>query len=292
MPTKTHPNISSAEMTAAWRSQYPAISKDKYSHLLVSQLGYDKAQDYCHNEYPHAALQMSIRAGYCFEQCSKLLNEGEYDAVVSLGSGFSLLTLAIADIVAPDETRSELLTLVDCDMDPIMTVRNSRIASTPCVQEKLNQASITFQNEALDLEQVFTSGQLLTDFLPDNVTKPIFVLEGLVYFLSLECQNWLFEQISDGSQFDQSALVMDYWPEDAAQISQLFRDKVLPFFAETTTVESVKELMSETRLSHIIQPSSYFEQHTLSSAEKQLTQNMSEYSPVFSEISENDYIPP
>ena len=81
-------------MTAVSRSEYPTISKDKYSHLLASQAGYNKAQDYCHNEYPHAALQMSIRAGYCFDQCSKLLNEGDFDAVVSLGSGFSLLTFA------------------------------------------------------------------------------------------------------------------------------------------------------------------------------------------------------
>ena len=41
---KNDPNISSAEMTAYWRSKYPLLSGDKLSVMLSSENGINKAQ--------------------------------------------------------------------------------------------------------------------------------------------------------------------------------------------------------------------------------------------------------
>lgn len=275
--------ISSAEMTAFWRCQLPKLSNDEISFELVSHEGKEKAIEYGNNDYPHAARQMSIRAGYFYQACLNLLNTKSYDSVISFGSGFSLLTL-----ITKEAINSNKIYIIDSDLQSIILERNRRIANNKFINQKLLTHS-KMKSMALDLEKAYLSKKKLSDFLPSECKSPIFIIEGLIYFLSLDCQSWLFSQIKDKSQFTQSALVLDYWPADAPKRSRLFRENVLPFFAEKTTAENVRELMSPKYLQKLKEQSLTYEDISLGDAEEHLIPDNSE--KIFSKLSPDEYIP-
>lgn len=91
-------DVSSAEITAIYRSAIPELSGDTLSEKLVSTAGSERAAEFIEKyNYPLVNRKISVRAGYFLSEATRLLASGHYDSCISLASGFSLLTYYIAD---------------------------------------------------------------------------------------------------------------------------------------------------------------------------------------------------
>ena len=66
-----------------------------------------------------------MRAGWCQKQAIKLILTKQYDACISLGSGFSLLTYHVAN----QTSRVQNIRFVDVDLKEIISERSARITS-------------------------------------------------------------------------------------------------------------------------------------------------------------------
>ncbi len=226
--TISDPNISSAEMTAYWRSLYPHISGDRISLKLASDAGIVKAKDFeAKFSYPLVARKVSVRAGFMLNTSVSLLDSGKFDSCISIASGFSMLTYLIAARVLPELPN---LTFIDVDLPHILEARNKRIIA---IADDLLDKSILTRIEllAMDLEEVCTAGRSFGDLFP-RCERPVFIIEGLIYFLSKRCVDWLIREISS---YKNVALLFDYWPEDGTTYSACFK----------RVVDSLKGFMPE-----------------------------------------------
>lgn len=207
-------SISSAEMTAIYRSQFPAISGDSLSKKLASLAGEQKAQEFSDKyQYPLIYRKISARAGFLLSEASRLVASNVYDSVISFASGFSLLTYYIAKNI-PESTR---VNFVDTDLESILTTRETRLTR---ISKLLSTSHFTqMKSRVLDLEMACARGQSLIELFPEY-KSPVFIIEGVIYFLSEECVQWLIEQVA---QYPQAAIVMDYWPDDMQAQSALFK---------------------------------------------------------------------
>lgn len=227
--------ISSAEMTATWRSQEPEVSFDSVSGRMATPAGADKATRYQHEQYPFAARHFSLRAGYFYRQALQLLDEGDYDAIISIGSGFSLLTYTIA-MEYQCKYPGKPLYIFDSDLEKIIVARVKKQSEL----ELDTPAAVTFEQAAIDVEKAFKSGMEVDQLFNPSVKKPIFILEGVSYFLTPDCLQWLFLGIQRA--YMGSAVIWDYWPDDLVKRSAFF-NTVLTYFKKSLP-EEVNALIS------------------------------------------------
>lgn len=208
-------NISSAEMTAYWRSKYPKLSHDLLSKQLSSPQGVEKASQFeAKYNYPLIGRKVSARAGWFLNEAVSLLKTGHYNSCISFGSGFSLLTYYISK----QTFHIKNLKFLDVDLEDIISARIKRISSIDNeLFESLALGRISIL--ALNLESAYQSGKKFTDFFGVN-QDPVFIIEGIIYFLSKECVHWIFDGIQSYKNY---AILFDYWPDNAPSISQCFK---------------------------------------------------------------------
>ncbi len=205
--------ISSAELTANYRCAFPEISGDTVSSLLSSEQGKKLAEDFiARYNYPLVQRKISACAGYFLKEVTRLIQTGHYDAIISFASGLSLLTYRIAQ-----ENPNFEGDFLDTDLDYMINERNKRIKNV--VSSALDLDIVKkLHTKTFDIEQAYREGVPLKEVF-SQYKKPIFILDGVSYFLSYECVNWFIEQIGD---YRYSAFSLYYWPSDMFEQSQLF----------------------------------------------------------------------
>jgi hypothetical protein len=211
--TSKQQELSSAELTANYRCTFPELSGDTLSLLLSSDSGSALAEAFVSKyTYPLVTRKISVCAGYFLQEATRLIQTGLYDSVISFASGLSLLTYLIAE---KNPQFSGLL--FDTDLPYMVKQRNERIAAiadkhlAPNTLRKLQ--SINF-----DIEAAYKENRSLKKFF-SNCKRPIFILDGISYFLSSGCVDWLLQQIGS---YDCSAVTLYYWPENMLERSALF----------------------------------------------------------------------
>jgi hypothetical protein len=53
-----------------------------------------------------------------------------------------------------------------------------------------------------------------------NCNKPVFIVEGLIYFLSNECVDWITNEILT---YTKATVIFDYWPANGTEKSICFK---------------------------------------------------------------------
>lgn len=266
-------NISSAEMTAYWRSLFPKFSHDPYSIHLASPDGILKAKEFEQKfDYPLVGRKVSVRAGYILKKAKELLSTGEYDSCISLASGFSLLTYCIARDLG-DAAQS--ITFYDTDFSHMIKERKKRIQMlshdilSDGVLEKIKAVP-------LDLEEAYRDDKNFKTLFPD-CKRPLFIVEGAIYFLTENCVNWIMKNIHS---FNKTALIFDYWPKNGVDESACFKrvvDSLKDFIPET-----IKSFWDEQGIANL---SKYFykiEDEKIGSIENKMSIDISE-SPQFTD---------
>lgn len=169
------------------------------------------------------------------------MSSNKYDTCISLGSGFSLLTYLIASLT-PDYHK---INFIDVDLQNILNERNNRIEK---IKHKTQLNPIILKHLTrltLNLEEVYQKGIKFKDIF-DTSKSPIFILEGIIYFLSRECVQWIFKEIAT---FKNYAVVFDYWPDGSLKKSQCMRT----MFASLNDFipEQIKGLLDTNELNHL-----------------------------------------
>lgn len=237
------PDISSAEMTAYWRSLYPHLSGDRISKELASDAGIAKADDFEKRfDYPLVKRKVSVRAGFMLDTSTQLLRSGEFDSCISIASGFSMLTYLIATNILPG---LPTVTFMDLDLPHILEAR--RIRTLPLL-DKLDRSILErVVLVAADLEKACAEKRPFRELFP-RCERPVFIIEGLIYFLSKDCVDWIIHEISS---YDKAAVLFDYWPADGTEYSACFKrvvDSLKGFMPENVksfwSKDSIAELAS------------------------------------------------
>ena len=210
-------DISSAEMTAYWRSLYPKLSSDTLSINLATAEGIQKATVFEEKfNYPLVGRKVSVRAGFMLQKSTEILSTGLYDSCISLGSGFSMLTYMLAEQLNRDNDMP--IQFIDLDLLEIIKERKRRI-SRLIVDKKISADVLsTIQNVDIDIEAMHTTDISFKGVFRD-CKRPLFIIEGLIYFLTQDCVKWLMQQIT---RYDLSAVIFDYWPENGVNESLCF----------------------------------------------------------------------
>jgi hypothetical protein len=219
-------NISSAEMTALWRSEYE-ISKDKLSKNITTSEGKRLADQFISKyHYPIVSRKVSVRARFFLDKAILLLRSRKYDSCISFASGFSLLLYLLLL-----ETYEDIpaLKFIDTDLTDIIKERSDRLKNFSDIEVLSLLRKIELQ--ALDLENACQEKRHLKDIFP-SFLNPIFIIEGVIYFLSAKCVTWLFQEISS---YENAAIILDYWPEEGTDQSKCFEH----------TVQELKGFMKE-----------------------------------------------
>lgn len=236
----TEKEISSAEMTAAWRCDEPELSHDKMSKLIVSNQGLQKARSYQSTQYPFASRHFSLRAGYFLQQICKLLSSGLYNALISIGSGLSLLTHCVVAEFERQHSGGQLF-ILDTDLPSMINARITRLMTlaknlSPSSQHQFEQCALNIE---LAYEMNKGNPSAFKEIFSMRPIHPIFILEGVSYFLTKQCLNWLFSNIRS---YENVAIIFDYWPDDAPKRSSFFI-QMLSYF-QTNLPENVQCLLS------------------------------------------------
>jgi O-methyltransferase involved in polyketide biosynthesis len=254
MPEEESKMISSAEMTALWRSCEPEISNDYLSKHMVSKAAKQKSDAFIQQKnYPLITRKISVRAHYFYTQAKDLLASNTYDAIISFASGFSLLVY-ILGLESPQNIK-----LYDTDLQCIISERKKRIQH---IDDKLENAILNrIQHHSLDLEQIFSEKISLKTIFP-NTENPIFILEGITYFLSHDCLHWRFEEMT---HFENSAVIYDYWHKDQVLQSAIFKN-TMQYWSEDIP-ETIKTLFDDPLLEVITNNFSNKNESTLQACE-------------------------
>jgi hypothetical protein len=232
-------SVSSAEMTAVWRSSTAKISLDALSGALSSQDGRNLAGVFRDDVYPLIERHLTVRARFFLENGVGLMRHGNFDACISLGSGLSMLTTGIHSRVMQDR-RGDAPYFVDADVPRMIALRRERLRVS-------GRGTRALEHVSLDLEECARQRKRLRNIVP-RAKHPIFVLEGLIYFLSRACVEWLFEEIRS---YSDAAVIVDYWPSQAPILSSTFR-RMIDFFERPQVVENVRGLISESDWSNLL----------------------------------------
>jgi hypothetical protein len=264
--TEANENISSAEMTAYWRCRYPSMSGDTLSETLATPEGIKKAIEFEQKyNYPLVGRKVSVRAGWCLKEATQRLLTGKYDACISLGSGFSLLTYYVALAIEPQNLEIKFF---DIDLPEIINQRKRRIANLPVTSTNLSIIKKIIMM-AIDLEAAYQQGRNFSSLFP-TCKAPVFIIEGIIYFLTKNCAQWIYDGISS---YKNSAVVFDYWPQESINESACFKrviDSLNNFIPEQIRgFISHKELAKLCR-SHVIKDID------LQDAEKELSEKTKE----------------
>jgi len=211
-----HVNVSSAEMTAYWRSLYPALSSDPYSKNLVTPAGVQQCKHAeIKQDYPLIGRKISARAGFMYDRSVRALQTGRYDGLISFASGFSLLSYCVAEAMKQHQSYQ----YVDVDLPDMILERQEGLSSD--VFADLDQKILhSIEQVGFDIEALYRNDRPLKDLFP-NIKAPVFVLEGLMYFLSKPCVKWLVQQMAS---YAHTAVVLDYWPLHALEVSTCFKN--------------------------------------------------------------------
>jgi hypothetical protein len=206
-------DVSSAELTANYRCAFPELSGDKLSLLLSSDAGRLLAENFIAKyNYPLVTRKISVCAGYFLQEATRLIQTGLYDSIISFASGLSLLTYLIAK-----KNPQFSGVFFDTDFPYMIEQRNERIAA---IADKALDSKILkkLQSMAFDIEAAYRENRALEKIFP-NCKRPIFILDGVSYFLSPGCVDWLLQQMGS---YDCSAVTLYYWPENMFERSALF----------------------------------------------------------------------
>jgi O-methyltransferase involved in polyketide biosynthesis len=213
-------DISSAEMTAYWRSfNVDTISGDNLSHKLATTNGINQAKAFEKKyNYPLVSRKVEVRARFFLDNAVHLLKTGNYDSCISLASGFSLLTYYIFKKTG---NLTSSIEFIDTDIDKIIEPRKKRLK---CLVEtkQIEEISLRIKQEILDLEMAANKKLSLKEVFP-SCKNPLFIIEGVIYFLSTTCVEWLMREIK---KYNNSALIFDYWPEEGIHQSKFFERTV------------------------------------------------------------------
>lgn len=221
MTNSKEADISSAEMTAYWRSLHPKLSGDTLSVNLASAEGIQKAKIFEEKfKYPLVGRKVSVRAGFMLQKSMEILSTGLYDSCVSLGSGFSMLTYILAEELNRDNDRP--IQFIDLDLPEIVKERKRRVSKL--IIDKNISADVVskIQNVEIDIEAMHAMEVSFKNVFRD-CKRPLFIVEGLIYFLTNNCVEWLMQQIT---RYDLSAVIFDYWPENGVNESLCFSNAI------------------------------------------------------------------
>lgn len=272
-------DISSAEMTAYWRSLYPTFSHDNASEKLASSLGIAKAHEFEKKfDYPLIGRHISVRAGFIFETASALLSTNQYDACISLASGFSLLNYYLAE----KHCAQDNIDYIDTDLPHMVAERKRRMDSlinTSDIKENiLNRVKL----QSLDLEESCREKMSLNDIF-SAYKNPLFIIEGVIYFLSQSCVSWCLDNIAN---FNHSACIFDYWPDDGVASSLCFK-RVIDSL-EGFIPEHIKSFWSHAQIQALDKQFTVVNDYSLADIERYMSKKQHE-SPLFTD--QNTFYP-
>jgi O-methyltransferase involved in polyketide biosynthesis len=267
----TDENVSSAEVTAYMRSQKPDLTHDKISGKLVSEAGIRKYYDFVEGmDYPLATRKIIVRAGYFYEQALALLQTDNYDSCISFASGFSLLLNLLAEKTAN-------IAYYDVDLPHMIEERIKRIKKSNIFsREQLKQVN----TKSLDLTQI---NQIdLQDIFPD-CKKPLFILEGITYFLPEEIVTAILKLIF---KFNGSAIILDYWPVNSLEISAIF--KRIMHQLKGFIAENLNSFLTKKQVNLLKQHYAQVEDLSILEADELLSKNVNEQPEL---IDQNEVFP-
>lgn len=259
-------NASSAELTANYRCAFPELSGDNLSLLLSSDAGRLLAETFATKyNYPLVRRKISVCAGYFLQEATRLIQTGLYDSVISFASGFSLLSYLIAE-----KNPQFSGVFFDTDLPHMVEQRNERLATiaemhiTPKVVRKL-------QAMAFNIEEAYRENRALEKTFP-NCKRPIFILDGVSYFLSPACVDWLLKQMGS---YDCSAVALYYWPENMLKRSALFA-RVFQDLNKGMIKEELKSFWDANTLATLRQNFPIVSDLALEAVEAQMVNDLSE----------------
>ena len=249
--------LTSAEMTAYWRSQDPELSGDRLSSLLVSKEGIQLANNFKEQAYPLIEHHLALRNRFFFTRASRLLKSGRYDACISIGSGLSLLNHYLADAI-PD------IVFYDMDLPEVLQMRNERLLK---IKDRFKTTTWErVRSQPVDLEKSFDSKKHLKELLP-ACSSPIFIVEGVFFYLSQGCFAWF---LNESSKYKTGALLFDYWPKGEAEKSSTTK-KMLDFLAVSIR-ERVKMFHHRSEIQKLAAPKKVEEDLTIQEVESEFVQ--------------------
>lgn len=258
-------NISSAEMTAYWRSQFD-ISGDNLSGKLATAEGKCKASEFVKKfAYPLIGRKVSIRARFFLDNAVSLLESNRYDSCISFASGFSLLTYFV---LLATQKKLPALTFIDTDLLDILSERATRIENSD--NEGFMQGIKKIKSQTLNLELACQERRRLKDLFP-HCQKPVFLIEGVIYFLTPQCVDWLLQEIAT---YQETAVIFDYWPEEGVHESQCFSNAVRElrgFMRENVVSFFTEKFWSEEGFSRLIKPFNPMRKISIKVVENQLS---------------------
>ena len=234
-------DVSSAELTANYRCAFRELSNDKLSLLLSSDEGRLLAETFITKyNYPLVRRKISVCAGYFLKETTRLIQTGLYDSVISFASGLSLLTYLIVE-----KNPQFLGIFFDTDLPYMVEQRNERIAT---IADRALDSKILkkLQSMAFDIEAAYRENRSLEKIFP-NCKRPIFILDGVSYFLSSGCVDWLLQQIGS---YACSAVTLYYWPENMLERSALF-SRVFKDLNKGMIKEELKSFWDENTLANL-----------------------------------------
>ena len=274
--TSKDPNISSAEMTAIWRTS--ELSRDNLSCKMSSEAGYRKSREFINSfNYPLIARKISVRAEYFLTNVSKLIKTGKYDGCISFASGFSLLTYFSALENAESKIR-----FVDSDLPHIMQERKHRLDNIMQDLDPTTLAKIT--NKDLDLEKACNENKSFQSLFPE-FNAPIFIIEGVIYFLTQKCVDWIMDNIN---KYEKAAVILDYWAEDGVEKSTCFAELIAKL-GDNFMPEKIQSFRFKGSLSKIHTVFSSIKDTTIQEAEAELIKNKSNEQRML--IDQNNFYP-
>ncbi|MEZ4703714.1 MAG: class I SAM-dependent methyltransferase [Bdellovibrionota bacterium] len=188
------------ETTAYYRCSDPELSLDQYSQRLCTKEGVEKAQQIQRDVYPAVSRHICVRARHFYETIKIVLAMHDVDAVISLGSGFSLLTYYLSE----DFPRVQF---IDSDVATVLKARKDRIRE---LQKYFGPQILHVEQKIFDVSKLAKAKGEIKNFFPYK--KPLFVMEGMSYYLTSKELQWLFDSFH---QYNQFFCMYDYWPSTA-----------------------------------------------------------------------------
>ncbi len=281
MTNSKEADISSAEMTAYWRSLYPKLSSDTLSINLASAEGIQKAKVFEERfKYPLLGRKVSVRAGFMLQKAIEILSTGLYDSCISLGSGFSMLTYILAEQLNRDNEMP--IQFIDLDLPEIIEERKRRLSRLIIDRKVSADVVSTIQNIEIDIEAMHTNTISFKDVFRD-CKRPLFMIEGLIYFLTEDCVEWLMQQIT---RYDLSAVIFDYWPENGVNESLCFRNAIQAMAGFMP--ENVKSFWSDEGIAQLSGHFKRVENLKIKNIENEMSEEMLD-TPMF--IDSNQFFP-
>ncbi len=201
--------VSSAELTALWRSLHPSISHDNLSIHMVSDKAKHQSDVFIEmHHYPLISRKISARAGYIFNEALHLIRNYHCDSVLSFACGYSLLGLLIS-LASPHPIH-----VIDTDLPLILADRQQRLKNLSL--SKAEQTALAkVSHDEFDIEQAAVKNIDLSKRFP-QCKRPVIILEGITYFLTPNTRDWLIQALK---KWHNACIILEYWPENSLEIS-------------------------------------------------------------------------